>query len=159
MPGRDRDIPERYSSGGDPAAVKCFERMRAPIPPSCEARQGLMPRCHTKRAIFRTPLPLRWRARCSGTGADCSARRSGPFPRIPAQVATLPRVTIQNLRKDKTAKGQLRSNREKKKPKADKNKKKNTAPTSPFAARGQVRKVDAMILLTFRSHVNRATKA
>jgi hypothetical protein len=35
------------------------------------------------------------------------------------------------------AKGQLRSNREKKKPKADKNKKKNAAPSSPFAlARG-----------------------
>jgi hypothetical protein len=35
------------------------------------------------------------------------------------------------------AKGQLRSNREKKKPKADKNKKKNAAPASLFAsARG-----------------------
>jgi hypothetical protein len=41
---------------------------------------------------------------------------------------------------DKMAKGQLRSNREKKKPKADKNKKKNAAPISPFAARGQVGK-------------------
>lgn len=31
------------------------------------------------------------------------------------------------------AKGQLRSNREKKKPKADKNKKKGAAPVSPFS--------------------------
>jgi hypothetical protein len=40
------------------------------------------------------------------------------------------------------AKGQLRSNREKKKPKADKNKnkKKNAAPISPFAAGAQVGK-------------------
>jgi len=30
------------------------------------------------------------------------------------------------------AKGQMRSNREKKKPKADKNKKKSAPPTSPF---------------------------
>ena len=57
------------------------------------------------------------------------------------------RVTIQQLRnaalqEDKMAKGQLRSNREKKKPKADKNKnkKKNAAPISPFAARAQVAK-------------------
>ena len=65
--------------------------------------------------------------------------------RTPAQVATLLRVTIQQLRnaalqEDKMAKGQLRSNREKKKPKADKNKKKNAAPISPFAARAQVGK-------------------
>jgi hypothetical protein len=32
------------------------------------------------------------------------------------------------------AKGQMRSNKEKKKPKADKNKKKDAAPVSPFAA-------------------------
>jgi hypothetical protein len=31
------------------------------------------------------------------------------------------------------AKGQMRSNREKKKPKADKNKQKNAPPVSPFA--------------------------
>jgi hypothetical protein len=36
-------------------------------------------------------------------------------------------------REDKVAKGQLRSNREKKKPKADKNKKKGAAAASPFA--------------------------
>jgi len=34
---------------------------------------------------------------------------------------------------DKVAKGQLRSNREKKKPKADKNKKKSAPAVSPFA--------------------------
>jgi hypothetical protein len=38
-------------------------------------------------------------------------------------------------REDKMAKGQLRSNREKKKPKAEKNKKKKGAPAdSPFAS-------------------------
>ena len=35
---------------------------------------------------------------------------------------------------DDVAKGQMRSNREKKKPKADKNKKKDEAPLSPFAS-------------------------
>jgi hypothetical protein len=35
---------------------------------------------------------------------------------------------------DEVAKGQMRSNREKKKPKADKNKKKGGAPVSPFAS-------------------------
>jgi hypothetical protein len=35
---------------------------------------------------------------------------------------------------DQVAKGQMRSNREKKKPKADKNKKKDEAPASPFAS-------------------------
>ena len=36
-------------------------------------------------------------------------------------------------REDKVAKGQLRSNREKKKPKADKDKKKSAPAVSPFA--------------------------
>jgi len=37
-------------------------------------------------------------------------------------------------REDKMAKGQLRSNREKKKPKAEKNKKKGAPAVSPFAS-------------------------
>ena len=41
---------------------------------------------------------------------------------------------------DEMAKGQLRSNREKKKPKADKNKKKNTPAASPFMSSSVVGK-------------------
>jgi hypothetical protein len=44
-------------------------------------------------------------------------------------------IEIQRKPKEDTvAKGQMRSNKEKKKPKADKNKKKGEAPTSPFAS-------------------------
>jgi hypothetical protein len=39
-----------------------------------------------------------------------------------------------NRSEDKVAKGQLRSNREKKKPKADKNKKKSAPEASPFSS-------------------------
>jgi hypothetical protein len=43
-------------------------------------------------------------------------------------------INASKLEEDKVAKGQVRSNREKKKPKADKNKKKDAAPASPFAS-------------------------
>jgi hypothetical protein len=44
------------------------------------------------------------------------------------------RVVASKQWEDDVAKGQMRSTREKKKPKADKNKKKGEAPVSPFAA-------------------------
>jgi hypothetical protein len=47
---------------------------------------------------------------------------------------TLVRTVYPQQREDKVAKGQLRSNREKKKPKADKNKKKGAPTASPFTS-------------------------
>jgi hypothetical protein len=46
----------------------------------------------------------------------------------------LSRVVALKKWEDDMAKGQMRSTREKKKPKADKNKKKGAAPVSPFAS-------------------------
>jgi hypothetical protein len=64
--------------------------------------------------------------------------RAQPRLQTPAHLLSLPRATVAQpgaRRKPVMAKGQMRSNKEKKKPKADKNLKKGgAAPVNPFAA-------------------------
>src|SRR6266849_6908066 len=101
------------------------------------------------RGVLDTPLEpviglaegeTRWRgmtARCAGHyGKPGGAGFRPPALQTPAHLLFSPRATSLNRAPGRTvmAKGQMRSNKEKKKPKADKNLKKGGAAPSPFSS-------------------------